>query len=148
MFESLKSHDGRGLLASPEMQTFYDQLMKKQADGYGERTLLNNLYDGSSQWIMTSAGRKTGEEQKERREELNENSFSIGGFAQPEPFIAAYRPLAALRDGFADRLLVCTIKPRLLREEEIDEWDGVLDGFNIHSFHSKDYFNMYRGLNR
>lgn len=130
------------MLASSEMQHFYDTLMKKQSDGYGERYLLNTLYDGSSNWNMLSSGRKT-DQSKEKREELVESSFSIGGFAQPEPFIGFYRPLAAIRDGFADRLLVCTIRPNLLTEEEMDDWDSVLDNFNIHSFHSKCFFTIH-----
>lgn len=117
------------------MQNFFDGLLRKQLDGYGERNLLNNLYDGSSQWVMTSSGRKV-EDGKEKREELKQNSFSINGFAQPEPFINGYRTLAALRDGFADRLLVCTIKPKLLKESELEDWDKKLEKFNLHSFHS------------
>jgi len=85
---------------------------------------------------MTSAGRKL-EEGKEKREELNHNLFPINGFAQPEPFFNGYRMVANLRDGFTDRLLVCTIQPKLLTESEVEHWDKEFDRFNIHSFHGK-----------
>uniref|UniRef100_A0A7M5X4F5 DUF3987 domain-containing protein n=1 Tax=Clytia hemisphaerica TaxID=252671 RepID=A0A7M5X4F5_9CNID len=135
LFESLKSHKGRGLLASSELQNFFDSLMRKQQEGYGERNRLNTLYDGNSLWSMTSSGGRA-EDGKEKREELRHNTFCIDGFAQPEPFINAYRPLAKLRDGFADRLLVCSIQPKLLKASELDSYDRKLDDYPIQNFHT------------
>ena len=86
--------------------------MRKQNEGYGERQLTNKLYDGASCWIMTSADRLKNEG-KENRQNLLEKALSILGFAQPQPFIEMYRPLAGIRDGFVDQLLVCTIKQKM-----------------------------------
>ena len=50
------------------MLSFYEQLMRKQTEGLGERQLLNKLYDGHSSWTMTSAGKRSGS--GEKREEF------------------------------------------------------------------------------
>ena len=68
---------------------------------------------------MTSSGGRS-EDGKEKREEIKDISFSINGFAQPESFV---RQLAKLRDGFTDRLLVCSIQPKFLKSRELDASD-------------------------
>ena len=50
------------------MLSFYEQLMRKQTEGLGERQLLNKLYDGHSSWTLTSAGKRSGN--WEKREEF------------------------------------------------------------------------------
>ena len=66
------------------MQTYYYNIMRKQNEGYGERQLMNKLYDGASCWIVTSADRLKNEGE-ENRHNLLENSLSIPGFSQPQP---------------------------------------------------------------
>jgi len=69
-----------GLISSPEMQSFYDLILKKQfMEGNSERQLYNKLYDGNSNWTMTRASRKI--EKNEIRESIDGNSLSIVGFA-------------------------------------------------------------------
>ena len=105
--------------------------MQKQT--LGERQLLNKLYECHSSWTMTSAGKRNAS--GEKREELSHNSLAISGFAQPQPFLELYRPLTALSDGFVDRLLICSIKPQLLLEEELGVFNERLEEF--HGFHGK-----------
>ena len=100
--------------------------MRKQNEGYGERQLINKLYDGASCWIVISA-------------DHFKNALSIPGFAQPQPFIDMYRPLARICDGFVDQLLVCTIKRKMLLEEEVDELANKLDQHSLQSFNSKSF---------
>jgi hypothetical protein len=92
--------------------------------------LFCRLYDGISEWELTSACTNTAgktEDKKERREVLSGNSLALGGFTQPEPFLQLFKPLARTKDGFLDRILMFSIKPHLLREEEVEEWCDKLD---------------------
>ena len=114
------------------MQTYYYNIMQKQNEGYGERQLMNKLYDGASRWIMTSADCLKNEG-KENRQNLLENALSILGFAQPQPFIEKYRPLAGIRDGFVDQLLVCTIKQKMLLEEVLKV--SLSECLNVDNYH-------------
>ena len=60
------------------MLSFYEQLMRKQTEGLGERQLLNKLYNGHSSWTMTLARKRSGS--GEKKEELSRNSLAISGF--------------------------------------------------------------------
>ena len=65
--------------------------------------LFCRLYDGISEWELTSACTNTAgktEDKKERREVLSGNSLALGGFTQPEPFLQLFKPLARTKDGF------------------------------------------------
>ena len=57
---------------------------------------------------------------RERREVLSESALAFGGFTEPEPFLQLFKPLAKTKDGFLDRILMCSIKPHLLHEEEVE----------------------------
>ena len=47
----------------------------------------------------------------------------IGGFLQPLPFVQKhYYTINESNDGFADRIFLCTPKPKLLKEDEVKEW--------------------------
>ena len=49
------------------------------------------------------------------------------GFLQPAPFVQKIYPtLYSCHDGFVDRLLLCTPKPHLLQEAEVEEWAAKL----------------------
>ena len=141
LFEHLKHHDGMGLISSSEMQSFIDQVIKRQSEGCSERQLFNSLYDGTTPWTMTSSSRAKNES-KEKRECVDTNTLVISGFAQPQPFLQTYKTLSGCQDGFMDRLLFCSFKPIALKTAELYEWNDVLDGFNLHGFHGKKYLNQ------
>ena len=107
-----------GLISLSEIQSFYEQLVKRQGDGAGERQLFNKLHDGSAPWLKSSAARSKSDE-TERRECINSNCLAICGFAQPQPFIDFYKEMARFNDGFIDRLLICSITSKLLKEEDL-----------------------------
>ena len=47
----------------------------------------------------------------------------MAGFLQPLPFIQRLYPsLRECNDGFLDRFLICSPRPKLLLEEEVEEW--------------------------
>ena len=106
--------------------------MRKKNEGHGERQLMNKLHDGASCWIMTSTDRLKNEG-KENRQNLLENALSILAFAQPQPFIEMYRPLAGIRDGFVDQLLVCPIKPKIFLEEVLTV--SFSECLNVDNYH-------------
>ena len=110
LFQHLVAHDGRALIAHSEMSSFYELILKKQLEGSGERQLFCRLYDGITEWTLTSAANTSSKDNKrECREVLSENSLALGGFTQPEPFLQLFKPLAKTRDGFLDRILICSI---------------------------------------
>ena len=146
LFQHLVSHEGRALLAHSEMSSFYELILKKQQEGSGERQLFCRLYDGISEWALTSActgTSKTDQEKRERREVLSESSLALGGFTQPEPFLQLFKPLAKTKDGFLDRILICSIKPHLLREEEVEEWCDKLSQYTTQGFTGESYGFIY-----
>ena len=56
------------------------------------------------------------------------------GFTRPEPFLQLFKPLAKTKDGFLDRVLMCSIKPHLLHEEEVENWCEKLEGYVTRGF--------------
>ena len=132
LFQHLVAHEGRALLAHSEMSSFYELILKKQQEGSGERQFFCRLYDGSAEWALTTASLTAKE--KEKREVLEGSALALGGFTQPGPFLQLFKPLAKIKDGFLDRILICFVKPFLLHEEEIEEWGNKLDGFKLQGF--------------
>ena len=62
-----------------------------------------------------------GSRKTEGREEIKEACLCIGGFLQPIPFVQRhYSIIYESGDGFADRILLCTPKPKLLKEDEVE----------------------------
>ena len=68
---------------------------------------------------------------------------------QPIPFVQRhYSIIYESGDGFADRILLCTPKPKLLKEDEVEEWIVKLEAIGltslepvyslIHEWHSGD----------
>ena len=58
----------------------------------------------------------------------------IGGYLQPVPFVQKhYATIYESNDGFADRILLCTPKPQLLKEDEVDEWVSKLESTGLTS---------------
>ena len=68
---------------------------------------------------------------------------------QPIPFIQRhYSIIYESGDGFADRILLCTPKPKLLKEDEVEQWIVKLEAIGltslepvysfIHEWHSGD----------
>ena len=145
LFQHLVAHEGRALLAHSEMSSFYELILKKQNEGSGERQLFCRLYDGIAEWTSTSAvnsqANKDDANKRERREVLSENALALGGFTQPEPFLQLFRPLARTKDGFLDRILMCSIKPQLKHEEEVEAYCDTLQLYHkqIRDFTS-EYF--------
>ena len=134
LFQHLVAHKGRALLAHSEMSSFYELFLKKQQLGSGERQLFCRLYDGIAEWALTSAtGSKSAESAKrERREVLSESALAL----------QIFKSLAKTRDGFLDRMLMCSIKPHLLHEEEIETWCEKLEGYITQGF-SGNYHDLY-----
>ena len=64
-----------------------------------------------------------GSRRTEGQEEINEACICIGGFLQPIPFVQWHYPIIyESGDGFADWILLCTPKPKLLETDEVEEW--------------------------
>ena len=58
--------------------------------------------------------------------------LALGGFTQPEPFMQLFKLLARTKDGFLDRILMCSISLHLLQEEEeIELWCDKLDMYSV-----------------
>ena len=66
------------------------------------------------------------------RAEVLESCVCIGGFLQPVPFVQKqYSLICESNDGFADRILLCTPKPKLLKEAEVATWVTKLESTNL-----------------
>ena len=75
-----------------------------------------------------------GSRKTEGREEIKEACVCIGGFLQPIPFVQRhYSTIYESGDGFADRILLCTPKPKLLKEDEVKEWISRLEAIGLMS---------------
>ena len=69
----------------------------------------------------------TGYQKQEGKQQLDKVCLCIAGFLQPLPFIQRlYPPVKECNDGFVDRFLICSPQPKLLLEEEVEEWCGKL----------------------
>lgn len=136
LFEHLKSRGGRALICHAEMTSFFENLLKRQCEGSGERQMFCRFHDGNSKIIRTSHG-KSGkkEETRDEREQLDKMSLVIGGFCQPQPYINLHQLLGTSDDGFLDRISVCFVNSVILKEQEVQVWNEVLDSFNITRFH-------------
>lgn len=65
----------------------------------------------------------TGYQKQEGKQQLDKVCLCIAGFLQPLPFIQhLYPSLMECNDGFIDRFLICSPKPKLLLEEEVERW--------------------------
>lgn len=136
LFEHLKSRGGRALICHAEMTSFFENLMKKQTDGASERQMFCRFHDGNSKLIRTSHGRNSrkADDALDEREELDISCLSIGGFCQPQPYINLHQFLGSSDDGFLDRISTCIIDSVILRENEVEEWNEIFDGFAIYDF--------------
>ena len=75
-----------------------------------------------------------GSRKAEGREEIKEACVCIGGFLQPIPFVQRhYSIIYESGDGFADRILLCTPKPKLLKTDEVEEWIIKLEAIGLTS---------------
>jgi hypothetical protein len=62
------------------------------------------------------------------RAEVLESCVCIGGFLQPIPFVQKqFSLIYESSDGYADRILLCTPKPKLLKEAEVATWVSKLE---------------------
>ena len=67
----------------------------------------------------------------------------ITGFLQPIPFIQRLYPgLTECNDGFVDCFLLCTPRPKLLLEEEMEEWCSKLEQYKVTGKAIFDYKSM------
>lgn len=58
----------------------------------------------------------------------------IGGFLQPIPFVQKqFSLIYECNDGFADRILLCTPKPKLLKEADVAIWASKLESAKLMS---------------
>ena len=61
-----------------------------------------------------------GYQRQEGKQQLDKVCLCITGFLQPLPFIQRLYPsLMEYNDGFVDRFLICSPRPKLLLEEEV-----------------------------
>lgn len=139
IFEHLKSRDGRAIICHAEMTSFFEHLLKKQSDGGSERQMFCRFHDGNSKVIRTSHGRPSTAKKdgQDEREELEKVCLAVGGFCQPQPYLNLHQMLGVLDDGFLDRISTCIVDSVILKETEIQQWNDVLDSFNIAEFNGK-----------
>ena len=65
----------------------------------------------------------TGYQKQEGKQQVEKVCLCITGFLQPLPFIQRLYPsLRECNDGFLDRFLICSPRPKLLLEEKVEEW--------------------------
>lgn len=115
LFAFLKQQSGHALLAYEEMGSFLDQIFRKQSESKGERQYFCRHFDG---WKMSELVSNNRGETK--YEEVPDSALCIGGFQTHQPFIEQFAQLSALKDGFADRILIAMPKPHLLQEGEVE----------------------------
>ena len=71
---------------------------------------------------------------QETRQEVDKVCVAIHGYLQPGPFLMRQYPLLAeLNDGFVDRFLLCSPKPKLLMQAEVDAWHAKLKDETLQS---------------
>ena len=73
---------------------------------------------------------------------LDEIVLALGGFIHREPFKQLFKSLAKTKDGFLDRTLMCSVKPHLLHEEEVELLCSKLEAFAAKPF----TFQVFIGL--
>ena len=135
LFEHLKSREGRALICHAEMTYFFENLLKKQSQGGGERQMFCRFHDGNSKIIRTSHGKGGKKDDiKDEREQLDKTCLVIGGFSQPQPYINLHQLLGSSDDGFLNRISTCIVNSVILKEQEVQQWNEVLDQFNITTF--------------
>ena len=115
--------------------------MKRQYEGNSKRQMFNRFHDGNSKIIKTSHGRGSKQakatDAQDEREELECCCVAVGGFCQPQPYISLHQTLGQSDDGFLDRIRPCIVKPRILKESEVEQWNLTLDSYNIAEFDGK-----------
>ena len=139
LFNHLQSHESRALVAHDEMSALFDIIQKRQLELSSERQLYCRLYD-AGKWtnitgiIVYQVGcfsallhawhcNNIGYQKQEGKQQLDKVCLCIAGLLQPQPFIQRLYPsLMECNDGFVDRFLICTPRPKLLLEEEVEEW--------------------------
>ena len=141
LFNHLQSHENRALCAHEEMSALFDTIQKRQLELSGERQLYCRLYDAGkwtnitgifAVYILCSFTYITmkysiGYQRQEGKQQLDKVCLCITGFLQPLPFIQRLYPsLMEYNDGFVDRFLICSPRPKLLLEEEVEEWCSQL----------------------
>ena len=137
LFDHLESSNGRALLCHPEMLSFYENLMKRQNEGNGERHFFCRLHDCDTNLIRTIHARNRSPGQQKNpastagRTVLKKTCVGVGGFCQPQPFLYLHHTLGMMDDGFTDRISLCVVKSRILKENEINMWNDKLDEFPI-----------------
>ena len=121
------------------MTSFFEHLLKKQSDGGSERQMFCRFDNGNHKVIRTRHGRPSTSKKdgQDEREELENVCLAVSGFCQPQPYLNLHQMLGALDDGFLDRISMCIIDLVILKEAEIQEWNDVLDSFNIAEFHGE-----------
>ena len=117
LFNHLLTHDGRALCAHEEMSALFDTIQKRQLELSGERQLYCRLYGGGKWTNVTGTYRNI----------LDEIAWIhtwstavwIIMYLMPLPFIQQLYPsLRECNDGFVDRFLICSPRPKLLLVEE------------------------------
>lgn len=69
------------------------------------------------------------------REKIPSSCVCLCGFLQPAPFVQRIYPsIYDSQDGFVDRLLLCTPKPHLLVEAEVEQWSRELSQLPLKGF--------------
>lgn len=75
-----------------------------------------------------------GYQKQEGRHELEKVCLCIAGFLQPLPFIQRLYPgLTECNDGFVDWFLLCSPRPMMPLDEEVEEWCDKLKQYALKS---------------
>ena len=99
-----------------------------------ERQMFCRFHDGNSKVIRTSHGRSSTSKKGGQDEKV---CLAVGGFCQPQPYLNLHQMLGVLDDGFLDRISTCIIDSVILKETEIQQWNDVLDSYNIAEFNGE-----------
>ena len=130
LFGHLKTRRGRAVICHAEMASFFEHLLKKQADGASQSQMFSRFHDGNSKVIRKMHGRKAKDEVvHDEREILQKSSLCVGGFSEPQPYINLHQMLGC--SGFLHRISICMVDCTILKDSEVQPWSEVLDSFEI-----------------
>ena len=108
------------LLAYEEVSGFFDCLFRRHSEGSGERAFVCRLFDGGMQKLSTAD-----HQGKAKTFVCEKPHVTLLGFQTPATFADTYSTLLASQDGLVDRFIISSPKPKLLRQDSVD--DAVVD---------------------
>lgn len=108
-------NSGYGFISSDEGQRFLSSIQAKERNGESERSLLCKMWSGRGDSSMLSSGTR----------EFKTTSMSMFIPIQPQPLLSELHHFQG-NDGFLDRFLFFTVKPKLYLAAEIRQHHQLL----------------------